>query len=278
MNIFLSWSGEQSKAIAETLRSWLPQVIQSLKPWMSKEDISKGATWDREITEKLKTCPIGIICLTPDNLTAPWLLFEAGAISNNVEIEKSKSGQVVVVGKTQVCTYLHDLKPTQLKEPLSKFQATVANKEDTKRLLQTINQSLKDNRLIEKQLDEAFEIWWPRLEQLLLSVRKPVTPAPEVTERELLEQILTGIRNLERNGEQRITSFGKYIYSPSIVSDSLLQSGVVFEPGTLAWDSEPSPSIIISQPINFEPSETVLTVEDPLKPSKPGKTSKITEK
>ena len=196
MNIFLSWSGDKSRAIAEALRDWLPDVIQSLKPWMSKEDIAKGAKWDAEIAQYLKTCPMGIICLTTDNLTAPWLLFEAGALSNNVET-KEISGQNVILGRTTVCTYLYELTPTQVKEPLSKFQATEAKKDDTKRLLQTINNMLGQNGLSDKQLSNAFERCWTALEHALDHVPKKQSAfKPQRSTDDMLAEILTLVRNL----------------------------------------------------------------------------------
>jgi hypothetical protein len=201
MNIFLSWSGERSRAIAEALRDWLPNVIQSLKPWMSQEDIAKGAKWDAEIAQYLKTCPLGIICLTPESLTAPWLLFEAGALSNNVEI-KDISGQNVIVGKTTVCTYLYELTPNQVKEPLAKFQATVAIKHDTKRLLQTINNKLGQSGLSEKQLNTAFEKCWPDLKEAFDHIPKQQgVIKPKRSPEDMLDEILTLVRNLNKQQE-----------------------------------------------------------------------------
>src|SRR4051812_13232017 len=37
MQLFLSWSGPRSKAVADALASWLPQAIHAVQPWMSSE-------------------------------------------------------------------------------------------------------------------------------------------------------------------------------------------------------------------------------------------------
>lgn len=42
MKVFLSGSGEKSKAAAEAFRRWLPCVLQSVRPWMSDRDIGAG--------------------------------------------------------------------------------------------------------------------------------------------------------------------------------------------------------------------------------------------
>ena len=93
MNLFLSWSGPRSKHIAESLRNWIPKVLQAVKPWMSDQDISMGARWSPEITKKLEDSKVGVICLTPENQHNPWLMFEAGALSKTVD-------------HTYVCPYL----------------------------------------------------------------------------------------------------------------------------------------------------------------------------
>src|SRR5437868_9968493 len=85
MNIFISWSSKRSGQVALLLRDWLPQVIQAARPWMSQEDIAAGSRWNVEVGEKLKTTKVGVICLTAENLKAPWMHFEAGALSKTVD-------------------------------------------------------------------------------------------------------------------------------------------------------------------------------------------------
>jgi hypothetical protein len=68
MKIFISWSKEPSKQIAEALAEWLPDVIQSLKPWVSRE-IPAGSRWNTEIANELSSTKFGIICVTSASST-----------------------------------------------------------------------------------------------------------------------------------------------------------------------------------------------------------------
>src|SRR5260370_14606506 len=149
MNVFISWSGATSKAMAETIRDWLKQVIQAVDSWISP-DIEKGARWSEELADKLKDARTGIICLAPDNLREPWILFEAGALSRTVK-------------SPYVCPYLLHVESASLTGPLAQFQATKAEKEDTRKLVHTINGAL-EGKLTDAQLNVAFEKWWPDLE------------------------------------------------------------------------------------------------------------------
>ena len=49
MDVFISWSGTRSGAAAEALRTWLPKVINAIKPWLSLADMDKGARWSSDI-------------------------------------------------------------------------------------------------------------------------------------------------------------------------------------------------------------------------------------
>jgi len=71
MKVFISWSGPRARAAAHKLREWLPDVIDSIEPWMSAEDIDAATRWGNEVTNKLAETRCGIICLTAENQTAP---------------------------------------------------------------------------------------------------------------------------------------------------------------------------------------------------------------
>lgn len=158
-NVFISWSGDRSRTVALKLREWLPRVVQSAKPWMSDADIAKGSRGLNELTKTLYAMKVGITCLSPDNLEAPWLLFEAGAISKAID------------DTSRLCTYLLDgLKPEDVKPPMGMFQATKATKQDTRKLIQTISESVSDEPLREEELDEVFEAMWPSLETVINSL------------------------------------------------------------------------------------------------------------
>ena len=85
MRVFISWSGDTSKRLAEALRDWLPGVLQAVKPYFTPNDIEKGTRWSGEIAGELEKASFGLFCLTRDNINSPWMMFEAGALSKHVD-------------------------------------------------------------------------------------------------------------------------------------------------------------------------------------------------
>jgi TIR domain-containing protein len=187
MDVFISWSGERSKHAAEALRAWLPKVINALKPWVSVSDIDKGSRWSADVAGRLEQARFGIICLTPGNLHSDWIVFEAGALSKTLQ-------------NTYVCPLLFDLHPADVKGPLAQFQATRAVKEEIRKLLQTVNSALAEQSLTEAHLTEAFDVWWPKLqEQFDQLPAEEKHESPERPEREILEEILALMRSQSRS-------------------------------------------------------------------------------
>lgn len=192
MKIFISWSGERSKIVAQSLRVWLPKVIQAVKPWMSNEDIESGMKWSNEISGELEKSNFGIICITNENQSNPWITFEAGALSKTID-------------NAYVCPFLFDLEPSQLTGPISQFQARKTNKEGTLKILKTINNALDNNSLQEDELDEIFEVWWPKLSDNFDTV--PNYEGEKVNDRtieDILSEIVINTREQLRREEVRI--------------------------------------------------------------------------
>ena len=188
MEVFISWSGERSEKVAKALHDWLPSVIQSLRPFMSSADIKEGSRWATDIATHLEQAKFGLLCLTPENLEAPWLHFESGALSKTIE-------------STWVVPYLYKVSPTELQGPLTQFQAATADKDSTKNVMATLNSALGDNKLEEARLESSFENWWPKLETSLNEIQLTTEEAvPIRTERDILEEILDLVRSLFRQG------------------------------------------------------------------------------
>ncbi len=192
--IFLSWSGSTSKQIAANLSDWLTNVfVQSIDIWMSEERIQAGSRWSSEITQSLAQCSFGIICLTPDNRQAPWILFEAGALSKMVDT-------------SMVIPYLFQLNPSDVEFPLAQFQNVEANKPGTWSLVDSINSTLEEP--IDKiRLGLQFEKWWPELAESFEQIEKKVAPEKDTlrSDREILDEILDLVR--EDVLDRQITQF-----------------------------------------------------------------------
>lgn len=186
MKVFISWSGPRSKAIASALRELLPDALQNVEAWMSDHEIAAGARWSNELGHALEGSAFGVICLTPENLTAPWLLFEAGSLAKSV-------------ATSRVVPYLFDLAPADVTFPLAQFQGSQATREGTLRLLQGINEVLESPMPTER-VQRVFDRWWPEFEQRLQVVSQlDQTTAVRRDEREILEEILELVRRSRPN-------------------------------------------------------------------------------
>ena len=159
MKIFLSWSGDISHKVAMTFRNWLPSVIQSINPYVSSEDIDKGARWSTDIAKELENSTFGILCVTNENINAPWLNFEAGALSKTMD-------------KSLVSPFLFDIKRSDVDGPILQFQSTIFEKEDIKKLIFSLNKACEQDQLNEERLEKTFNVWYPSLQDELNKIKE----------------------------------------------------------------------------------------------------------
>lgn len=125
--VFISWSGSESYALAVAVHDWLPTVLPEVKPWMSSKDIAKGKRWNSEIDGSLERTSFCIVCLTPGVAREPWINFEAGAVSK-------------IVQGSYVSPLLWHVSVDSLGGlPVSMFQCTQFTKKDVCQLIETIN-------------------------------------------------------------------------------------------------------------------------------------------
>lgn len=181
MKVFISWSGELSKATAEHLKKWIPCIVQSVEVFFSPEDIEKGENWDSKISQVLSECNYGIICLTSQNVSAPWINFEAGAIAKSLD--------------SRVSCLMVDIKPSDIKGPLSRYQATKFDRKEIFQLISEINKAT-EQPLDVSRLSNAFEAMWPQLnEDMTAALKSSSAPAPKEPE-DPLEEVLQLLRKV----------------------------------------------------------------------------------
>lgn len=187
MRIFISWSGTAAEEFALFLRTWLRQVVQAVQPFMSEQDIGKGTRNSHEMSKVLDETRFGIVVLTRDNVAAPWINFEAGAISKSL-------------GNSRLVPLLLDVAKSEVTGPLAQFQAVDANDHaDMRRLFQEINKLL-DQPLEAEVLGPAVDSRLPDFDAAVGRYRKNAamrgTTRALRTDRDVLDEVLMIVRGL----------------------------------------------------------------------------------
>lgn len=93
----------------------------------------------------------GILFVTKSNFSAPWILFEAGALSKTVQ---SRVIPILCnVGRTKIAN-----------SPLNQFQNATRVKDDILQVVDAINLAC-ERPLPPERLKATFEKWWPDFDQ-----------------------------------------------------------------------------------------------------------------
>ncbi|AZC81786.1 toll/interleukin-1 receptor domain-containing protein [Pseudomonas chlororaphis] len=183
MKVFISWSGKRSKALAIALKDWIPLILQYAKPWVSDKDISGGDRWAQAVSSELETSNFGILCITPENLTSEWILFEAGALSKSMLDAK-------------VIPLLWGLELSDLSGPLAQFQALKVDQNGMLSVAKAIN-AVAENKATDTTVEQLVPALWPQLQQKLDAIPdKEASDKHMRPQTEILEDLVSQVRGL----------------------------------------------------------------------------------
>ncbi len=166
MKILLCWSGDQSHELAKALSWWLPLVHVAFETRLAPA-ITPGVQWVEAWQSATNESQFGVVCVTPDNLRSPWLMFEAGASINAWQTQR-------VVAYLH-CTLANDVTDT----PMGVLRCKTATYEGTLQLVLLLNAALPvEQRLTEAGLHVLVKPLWVRLEKALTQFGVVAMDAP----------------------------------------------------------------------------------------------------
>ena len=131
--------------------------------------------------------------------------------------------------KPLACTLVIGMEPTDFTGPLSQFQATKPTHDDLLQLVRNLNDALGTRSIDDRQLEESFELCWPKLREILdeLPADEP-KKAPERHPEDMLKELLelsrrTSLTVLESHREvtERLNNIeGRQAYIDTMVQRS----------------------------------------------------------
>lgn len=198
MKIFISWSGD-SRGVADALNAAIPTFFDNAEPWISTENRS-GAMWLPEIDRELSATDFGIVCVTKSNQHAPWLNFEAGALSRKVDAKKELMPVLLI-----------DFDDTnEVTSPLVGFHMKMATFEGVFDVMKDLNGCKLGPHISEKILHDRVEAAWPALKIELDKVKTSKTSAEVVkrTPTDKIDEILNTVRQISDSATKRNWSDG----------------------------------------------------------------------
>ena len=258
MRVFISWSGDRSKEFASALHDWIPSVLQSVSTYMSSHDIEKGERWLSSVFKSLEDIEFGVVVLTLENLDAPWIQFESGALSKNLERSRLVP---VLCGVTDA-----DLS----KNPLSTFQYVKNDKEGLRELVEAINANLPEPVASEK-IRKTFDLWWSELSgktsKIDFSKRKQRAKADQGAEAGVearierletsIDEILYSVRGLRHNRDARASLAAEYEAARDALLELKARKRLLESRLSKATDNDTKPSKFMAEKSIKELEEVV---------------------
>lgn len=159
-------------------------MLHYVEPWVSQSDIQAGERWSLEVAKTLDACNFGIICITKENIGAPWLLFESGALAKSLQ-----DGRLIPL--------LLDVDFKEISGPLAQFQA---KKVDTQGLLEIVSSinKIATSPIEESHLQKLFQLAIPEIEKNIEAIPRNHAPAKSIRPQgDILEELVSNVRSVE---------------------------------------------------------------------------------
>lgn len=195
MQVFISWSGDKSRPVAKALSDWLPTVLAgAVNCFMSDQGIGRGDRGMNVIAGELEKRDFGIVVLTSENLNAPWIHFEAGALSKSL-------------GAGKVAPLLLDITRADVDGPLSQFQSTLLTERDD---FQQFVRDLATHvpHILPSSVDALFDAKWPELEATITRAAGTDSPKTTRSPESMLEEVLNRLRAMDQPRSTRTYTRG----------------------------------------------------------------------
>ena len=190
--VFFSWSGERSKKVAEAFQDIFKEVFDPvIECFLSTRDIAPGARSIQILFDKLEKCNYGICFIDSENVTAPWIQFEAGALSKMVENSKV---MILLLDNNTEC-----LQGT----PLFAFQHKLFNREHIQSIFEEIiklfdQESSKESFL--KRFEKSWGSFSERSNKILANVQNEIDiQNTNKDELNTIKKMLIDVQNLLKN-------------------------------------------------------------------------------
>jgi TIR domain len=139
--------------LAEFLRSWLPRIHPAFTTvWVDRDAIKPGQPWSPALDRGLAESHVGVVCITPENATAPWPIAEFVCLSKD--------------GKPVIPLLVGGATDKVLAGPMQATQFALPNYQGTWELLKALaaaSGEAPDLQTMERQ----FQRHWPELKQFL---------------------------------------------------------------------------------------------------------------
>lgn len=148
--IFISWSSDYERRVAEQIGSSISSVFNGVEPWISSVNIRAGQQWFSELMNALAQSKFAIACLSRRTSNSPWIMFESGAVSAKL-------------AATKLVPLALDFDISNLVDPLARFNGVAFDQANMEALFRSINESV-GSPLAEEGLRSAFNNRWPQME------------------------------------------------------------------------------------------------------------------